>query len=528
MNRNETNQLVKGALLLTMVGVISKLLSAGYRIPLQNVTGDMGIYVYQQIYPVLGIGLMLALYGFPSAIAKLAAEEQSHAQKLSLTSFYFPIFLILCMLNGSLALFIYMNAPYITGWIGDERLTEIYYLGALTFLFIPVTALLRGTFQGNFVMKPTAFSQLAEQLFRVTIIITSAIVIAESGKPIYTIGRAAVFASIIGLIVATIVLAGFFWRDKPFHIEKRPYSMRHYVHTIITIGIVATLNHMVLLLLQFADTFTLFPSLLNGGYSQLMAMEAKGVFDRGQPLIQIGTVLGSSFALALMPSVSKRKLTEQPQIFYPYIRGAMLFSIYLATGATVGLIAIFPEVNQALFQDQQGNAALRLLMVAVLLSSLAITAAAILQGLGYIKRIALLILLACFMKWIGNQWFVPSMGIFGSSFATVLALLVFSVIALTELRRKLPLLQLLRNVQWKALLLATFVMVSYLWIVKWVVHPWLPPTRVASFLFVGFLSITGATVYGYCLIRLKAFTEQQLQMLPSRLSLRFIRKQRYR
>ncbi|API92321.1 putative membrane protein YabM [Virgibacillus pantothenticus] len=526
MNGNKTNQLVKGALLLTITGVISKVLSAAYRIPLQNLTGDMGFYVYQQIYPILGIGLMLALYGFPSAISKLAADRQTHYQCLSLQSFYMPIFLILCLLSGSLFLFIYMNAPYIARWVGDDQLSETYRLGAFTFLFVPIIALLRGAFQGIFLMKPTAFSQLAEQLFRVTVIVAAAGLVTASGQQIYLIGKAAVFAAIIGLLAAGVVLGLFFWRLKPFQLEKQAYVLRDYVHTIIILGMVATLNHMVLLLLQFADTFTLFPSLLKGGYSKIVAMEAKGVFDRGQPLIQVGTVLGSSFALALMPSISKKKMAEQPDIFYPYIRGAMLFSIYLAAGATAGLMVIFPEVNQALFLDRQGNTTLRLLMSAILLSSLAITAASILQGLGHVKRVALIILLVFFIKWIGNQWLVPTFGIFGSSLATVLSLLVFSLVALVELHRKLPLLQLLRNIQWKALLIAILVMVSYLMIIKWLAYSWLTHSRAGWFVCVGFLSITGAAVYGYCLIRLQAFTEQQLQMLPSRLFLMLTRKNR--
>src|SRR5690625_4731116 len=100
MDENETNRLVKGALLLTVAGFISKILSAGYRIPLQNLTGDFGFYVYQQIYPILGIVMILSLYGFPVAVSRLTAELNVENKHLSLQGFYKPILLILLGING--------------------------------------------------------------------------------------------------------------------------------------------------------------------------------------------------------------------------------------------------------------------------------------------------------------------------------------------------------------------------------------------------------------------------------------------
>src|SRR5690625_7548747 len=98
MTRNETNKLVKGALFLTLAGIIGKILSAGYRIPLQNLTGNLGFYMYQQIYPLLGMILILSLYGFPSAISKMVVELRAERKGLSFQSFYLGIFLILFFL----------------------------------------------------------------------------------------------------------------------------------------------------------------------------------------------------------------------------------------------------------------------------------------------------------------------------------------------------------------------------------------------------------------------------------------------
>ncbi|RKQ33032.1 putative polysaccharide biosynthesis protein [Oceanobacillus halophilus] len=514
MEENETNRLVKGALLLSLAGLISKVLSAGYRVPLQNLTGDVGFYIYQQVYPILGIAMMLSLYGFPQAISKMMAEMRLSGKRPSFRNFYLPLFFILLVINGVLFLFMLFNADKLAVWIGDSKLTNTYQFAAFVFLFVPFTALLRGVFQGNLYMKPTAYSQVFEQLTRVAIIIGAAVLVANHSLDFYKIGQSAAIASLSGAFAAILVLLLFFVKYKPVSMEKHVIPWNYYVKTLLFLGVIAALNHMLLLVIQFADAFTLIPSLMDYGLSKAEAMETKGIFDRGQPLIQLGTVLGSSFALALIPSLSKHKLEENEGEFNFYIRSALLFSFYLAVGATIGLIAIFPETNTLLYQDDKGTVNLQILVLSIFLSSVAITASSILQGLGYIKRTAAFILLALFAKWILNQFLVSIMGITGGALATVFSLLGLLIVVLFDLRRKLPGLQLLNQIQWISLLKASMLMLVYLLFVDFVFPESLLLSRVQLLLYVLFLVTTGAAIFLFSLLRGKVFSERELLLLP--------------
>ncbi|MFD2045568.1 oligosaccharide flippase family protein [Ornithinibacillus salinisoli] len=509
-----SNKIVKGALLLTLAGLISKILSAGYRIPLQNLTGDIGFYVYQQVYPILGIAFVLALYGFPSAVSKIAVELKSEGKLLSFTRFYVPVYLILLGINMALFLFISLNADALARWVGDENLNHTYNLAAFVFLFIPLSALLRGAFQSGFHMKPTAYSQIGEQLFRVAFIILVAYFVAYHGGELYDIGLAGGIASIIGMITAIIILGLFFIKYKPMQKDTYAIPWNYYLRTILIFGIVASLNHMILLVIQFADTFTLVPSLMEYGLFQLEAMEAKGVYDRGLPLIQLGAVLGSSFALALIPAISKRNIESDTKTFYKHIESSLTFSFYIAAGATIGLIVIFPEANMLLFQNDKGTNALRILVVAILLSSLAITALSILQGIGYMKRTAGFIFGAFFMKWVLNQILVPFFGINGSALATVLSLGALCVISLFELKRKLPGLLLFTKIRWGTFLTASCVMVLFLVVMDMVVVHSEFHSRTALLIYVLTIICIGAALYIIILLRGRAFTEEELSMLP--------------
>lgn len=512
---NETNKLVKGALLLTIAGLLSKVLSASYRIPLQNLTGDFGFYIYQQVYPLLGIILILSLYGFPSAISKLSVELRASGKSTSLKQFYLPVFILMLAMNGFFFVLLYMNASSIAYLIGDAKLTRAFQLAAFTFLFIPFTSLLRGVFQGQYEMKPTAYSQVGEQLLRVCIIIIVAYLFFIQKIDVYKIGEAAALASIVGAFIAVIILLIFFIKIKPVTMQEYHVPWGYYIRTLFTLGIVAALNHMVLLIIQFADVFTLVPNLMQYGLSDIESMEAKGVFDRGQPLIQLGTVLGSSFALALIPAISKQHLKEDSKHTIGYIQGGLLFSFYLAAGAAIGLILIFPEVNMLLFKDLKGTSSLQILSLAILLSSVSITTSSILQGLDYFKRTAVFILCAFLIKWFANSLLVPYWGITGSAVATVLSLLILCIILLFDLSRKLPEMKLFKELNIRAFLLASMGMIAFILIMRFLIPYEDITSRITLLIYVMFIALIGAMIYLLLLLRCRAFTERELAMLPA-------------
>ena len=65
---------MKGALLLTIAALLVKILSAIYRVPFQNLVGDQGFYVYQQVYPFISIFVTWTAGGVAVAVSKLLAN----------------------------------------------------------------------------------------------------------------------------------------------------------------------------------------------------------------------------------------------------------------------------------------------------------------------------------------------------------------------------------------------------------------------------------------------------------------------
>ena len=69
--------MIQGTVILTLTSFVVKVLSAVYRVPYQNLVGDEGFYVYQQIYPIYGIGMTLALTGLPLYLSKVLAGTKT-------------------------------------------------------------------------------------------------------------------------------------------------------------------------------------------------------------------------------------------------------------------------------------------------------------------------------------------------------------------------------------------------------------------------------------------------------------------
>ncbi|MFD1068160.1 putative polysaccharide biosynthesis protein [Oceanobacillus locisalsi] len=521
MSDNETSRLIKGALLLSIAGLISKVFSAVYRIVLQNLTGDIGFYMYQQLYPLLGIAMMLALYGFPSAISSLTATEIEKGKTLSWQGFYRPILLILGSFHILLIAIIYFTAPLLAYLAGDASFIGLYQLTAVLFLVVPVLALFRGIQQGRYEMAPTALSQIGEQFIRVGTIIAGAWLVSRGIFQIYAIGTAAVLASLLGSFSALAILLFFYYKNRyashaVMQVSPRGETVpwKKYIKTLLLFGIAAAMNHMTLLLMQLADTFTFVPKLIAEGTGEIAAKEMKGVFDRGQPLIQVVTIIGSSIALAIIPAISYQKLKEQRKQVMNHIQTALHIGIFIAIGAVIGLFIIFPEVNQLLYKNTQGTSVLRILIVAIAMSTISIIGASILQSLGMIVRTAVFIGISFIVKVCSNLILIPLFEMYGASIATVVSLSVLLFLVVMELYRKLPNMPLFRSVSWKSLMMASAAMVAYLLIMQGIFSAFVIEIRWLLFIYVLFISASGAVLFLFLLLKTGGLTESQIRILP--------------
>ena len=66
--------LIRSVVILTVCGIICKILGAIYRVPLTNVLGSKGMGMYYLIFPIYSFMLSLSSSSLPSALSKLVSS----------------------------------------------------------------------------------------------------------------------------------------------------------------------------------------------------------------------------------------------------------------------------------------------------------------------------------------------------------------------------------------------------------------------------------------------------------------------
>ncbi|AEV17388.1 MULTISPECIES: putative polysaccharide biosynthesis protein [Geobacillus] len=407
----------KGAAILTAAALAAKLLSALYRVPYQNMVGDIGFYIYQQVYPIYGIVVALSLTGYPVAVSKLVAERLAGQDEAGAAASVRVALLVLSVLGVILFASLYLGAGVIASAMGDGRLTPLVRLLSFSFLLFPPIALLRGYFQGRHDMTPTAASQVGEQFVRVTAILGLSYGAVQRGADVYACGMAAVAGTLVGMAAALFILLFFLSRRRRLKTSGRtpPAWDRQVGRRLLTAGTVICLTNMALTLIPLVDSFLFVPLLQEAGARLDEVQRLKGVYDRGQPLIQLGTVVGTSFSLALVPLLSGAR--RQGAVF-AYGALSIRLAVVIGLGASLGLICLIRPINAMLFENDYGSSVLAVLSSSVFFTTIALTASALLQGMGREWTAAAGVALAVAGKAALMHWLAPRFGALGAAAAT--------------------------------------------------------------------------------------------------------------
>lgn len=205
---------MQGTAVLTIAALLIKVMSAAYRVPYQNIVGDIGFYIYQQVYPFYGIAIMLATTGFPVIISKMMIEFGEKGNASSNSKILRVSFLFLFAAGLIFYLTLYIGSDQLASFMGDLELAPLIRVISFSFLLVPFVSILRGYFQGEENMLPTAVSQVAEQGIRVLTILIFSYLLINNGYSLYEAGQGALFGSLTGGFAAFILLAFFCQKTK--------------------------------------------------------------------------------------------------------------------------------------------------------------------------------------------------------------------------------------------------------------------------------------------------------------------------
>lgn len=533
-SQETTKTLLKGTAILAAAALVSKMLGVVYRIPYQNITGNIGLYVYQQVYPLYSILLILATAGFPLAISKLVAErlavgDEAGAKRIFHISIY-------TLLGTGIFFFLslYLSAPWIALWMEDEQLTLPIRSVSFALLIVPVMAAIRGYFQGHQNMVPTAISQVVEQIIRVVTILALSYWFIYNQYDAYYAGAGAVFGAFTGALSALIVLILFWRRLKRSRLEimasevseptgevnERSFSQEKalvVIKKILYYSLPICLGAMVLPLLQLVDALTVTKSLVFSGWELEDAKNWKGVYDRGQPLVQFAAFFATALSLALVPSISEAHANGLKERIALQAELAMRLTMFIGLAASFGLATLASPINIMLYKTNEGSLVLSVLAFTTIFSTMGIASGAILQGLGQVMLPARNLFFGVIVKLLLNILLIPLWDITGAAIATVLAYAVATFLNLKDLYR-LTSMQLSFQTFLAKPLLAVLLMTVCVWLSKEGLAHALEGVVVHERLYYTLIALTSVLVgivsYAVALLRSGSVTEGDLAPIP--------------
>ncbi|WP_342571528.1 polysaccharide biosynthesis protein [Paenibacillus sp. FSL R5-0749] len=477
------SRLLQGAFVLGLAAIISKIIGAFQKIPLQNLGGDGVFGIYNTVYPLYMLIVTLAAAGLPLAVSKFVAEQNALGRPEESRRIIRLSSVLLGGIGLIMALLMYAGAPLIADMIGNRHVVPSIRAASWALLFVPVMTGLRGYFQGLQQMVPTAVSQVVEQTIRVTVMIVLLLWLMRRDASLETIAAGAMMGSVAGGLVGLLTMLGYMVRhrrkgrevgpglldlrrsstgrevgsdrhERQEHQEHRPVTPQkktvsaispaladrspsngEWIKTLLMYAIPVCLGSLAVPLMNLVDTFTV-PRLLRGeGLDELQSMVSFGIYNRGLPLVQLVTMLATSLSVLFIPAMAEARLKGGPEAVRQQAGLALRWFWLIGLAASAGLAVLAEPINRMLYGDAAGTEALRYMALTAAGSTVSIIAAALLQGLGAVRAPAFSMLAAAGVKALLNVMLVPALGISGAALAGAVAYMLAAGLNVTLLAR---------------------------------------------------------------------------------------------
>ena len=162
-------KLLKGTLLLTITGFVTRILGFFYRIYLADMLGAHYLGIYQLIFPVYAICFTIYGAGIQTALSQvIASEKNKDDNNCSVMKIFWTGTGIAMFLAFSLQFLLWWKAEWIAlHFVMEPALTPYLRIMTVFFPFCCLGACINGYYYGIQDAKIPAMTQVVEQLFRI-------------------------------------------------------------------------------------------------------------------------------------------------------------------------------------------------------------------------------------------------------------------------------------------------------------------------------------------------------------------------
>ena len=430
-----TSKILRGTFILTMGTMLSRALGLLYIIPFYNLVKEDGGALYTYAYILYSVALSISTLGLPLAVSKFVAkynalEEYKVGRKL------FSSGLIIMGAMGVISfLGLFLLAPQLAPVIIKDKDSAnsiedvVYVIRMVSFalLLVPIMSMIRGFFQGHESMGPTALSQVVEQIVRIAFLLGGAyVVIRLLNGDIQTAVGMATFAAFVGAVAGLAILVWYWMKRKTYLdalLEKDKgtvnLSLKSMYKELLLYAGPFVFVGLALPLYQMVDMFTFNHAMAQLGLTEVSEAAFGMINTYGQKLVIIPVTLATSFALTLIPAITKSYQLGDQAILQKQISKTLQILLFLTVPACVGLSVLGGPAYAAFFEYRElgGYLLSWFAPVAIPLAIFTVTAS-ILQGINKQKHSVYSLMIGLSLKLSLNYVFILWFNAEGSIIAT--------------------------------------------------------------------------------------------------------------
>lgn len=317
--------LLKGTLLLTGAGFITKIIGFIYRIFLSQTIGAEGMGIYQLIFPIHTFCFALSVGGIQTAISRFTAARAALKDEQGARD----IFVLSGALSTAIALIVSAALYHNASWFAvhillEERCTSLLQVMAFSIPMGTLHSCINGYYYARKKLAVPASAQLLEQCARVGVSYGMFLILTEQGLPVTPM------VAVAGLLGGELVSMLFSLLVILWDYQKHGYRLRKLtspvkvMQEIITLSFPLTCSRLLVNILHSIESVLIPGHLRLYGLDNGSALSVYGVLTgMALPLILFPSAVTNAVSTVLLPSVAEHQAVGNQKA----IRRAILLSV---------------------------------------------------------------------------------------------------------------------------------------------------------------------------------------------------------
>lgn len=419
------NKIIKGTLILTAAGFVTRILGFFYRIFLADRLGASLLGTYQLIFPVYGIAFTIYGAGIQTAISQIMASScaisdkvQGNGQNKSYNTakqiLLYGLGISLCLSLSLLVLVQNFADPIANYLLLEPSCAPYLRILSLLFPFCGITACIQGYYYGLQNAKIPAITQIVEQISRLGFVFLILCLYPMSPKQGCIV---AVWGLVIGEVVSNLYVICQFIRHQGVSASKtsaaiHPFHKNRLFSRLLSVSVTLTGTRLIVSILNSTEAVFIPAALRMYGYSATDALALYGILTgMVLPFLLFPSSITNSIAVMLLPAVADSQASGQQKQVKRYVTTSTLYCLLIGFLFTIFFLLFGNLIGELCFHNQTAGSFLRILSWLCPFLYLSTTLNSIINGLGKNRQTFLITVISQSIKLFSLVFCVPRFGI---------------------------------------------------------------------------------------------------------------------